>query len=337
MTPKLQTSTAFSNHQRYIRVGNLVPVNFLLKALLKSNYPEDYMNDYIISTCTPADLTKEHFENQDISYACFHYNIDDKTYDDDLGLTMTMSEFYKAMEDGAMTSTTQLNQTEYAEYFEKLLSTGKDVLHISLSSGLSGSFNSARNAAEAVREKYPAQKLYVVDSLGASSGMGLIADTLAEMRKNGKTIDEAYEWIEENKLRMHHWFFTTDLTYFVRGGRVSKISGLFGGILGICPLLNCDVEGKLIPRQKIRGKAKVLEATVEKMAEHADDGTDYNQKCYISHSASFEDAEELKKMVESRFPHLKENVLINEIGPTIGSHSGPGTVALFFWGDKRTD
>lgn len=295
------------------------------------------MNDYIISTCTPADLTKEHFENQDIRYACFHYNIDDKTYDDDLGLTMTMSEFYKAMADGAMTSTTQLNQTEYAEYFEKLLSTGKDVLHISLSSGLSGSFNSARNAAEAVREKYPTQKLYVVDSLGASSGMGLIADTLADMRKSGKTIDEAYDWIEENKLRMHHWFFTTDLTYFVRGGRVSKISGLFGGILGICPLLNCDVEGKLIPRQKIRGKAKVLEATVEKMAEHSDDGTNYSQKCYISHSASFEDAETLKKMVESRFPHLKEKVLINEIGPTIGSHSGPGTVALFFWGDKRTD
>ena len=236
-----------------------------------------------------------------------------------------------------MTSTAQVNQVEYTEYFDKLLATGKDVIHISLSSGLSGSYSSACNAAVSLREKYPNQKLYIVDSLGASSGMGLIVETLADMRDEGKTIDEVYAWIEENKLNMHHWFFSVDLKYYVRGGRVSKVAGLFGGILGICPLLNMDNNGKLIPRHKIRGKAKVIDAIFEKMKEHAQNGTDYSGKCFISQSACMEDAMAVVRKVEDTFKNLNGNVIVNDIGPTIGSHTGPGTVALFFWGDKRVD
>lgn len=295
------------------------------------------MSDYIISCCSTADLSKKHLESRDVSFVSFHYTVDDVTYDDDLGATMSMTEFYKKMEEGAMTSTTQVNQVEYTEYFDKLLATGKDVIHISLSSGLSGSYNSACNAAAPLREKYPNQKLYIVDSLGASSGMGLIVETLADMRDEGKTIDEVYAWIEENKLNMHHWFFSVDLKYYVRGGRVSKVAGLFGGILGICPLLNMDNNGKLIPRHKIRGKAKVIDAIFEKMKEHAQNGTDYSGKCFISQSACMEDAMAVVRKVEDTFKNLNGNVIVNDIGPTIGSHTGPGTVALFFWGDKRVD
>ncbi|MDO5123167.1 MAG: DegV family protein [Eubacteriales bacterium] len=295
------------------------------------------MADYIISCCSIADLSREHLDKRNISYVYFHYTVDDKTYDDDLGLTMSIDEFYKAMEEGAMTSTAQVNQAEYTEYFERLLSSGKDVIHLTLSSGLSGSYNSARLAAEELKDKYPNQKLYVVDSLGASSGVGLIAETLADMRDEGKTIDELYTWIEENKLKMHHWFFSTDLKYYVRGGRISKVAGLFGGILGICPLLNCNLEGKLTPRQKIRGKEKVKCEIVEKMVKHAQGGLNYSGKCFICHSACPDDAKDVAKEIESRFKNLNGKVVINSIGPTIGSHTGPGTVAVFFWGDERVD
>ncbi|MGN0452487.1 MAG: DegV family protein [Ruminococcus sp.] len=295
------------------------------------------MNDYIISCCSTVDLTKEHLDSRNISYAYFHYLVDGKLYDDDLGESLSMADFYKAMEEGAMTSTSQINQAEYTEYFEKLLKTGKDVIHLCLSSGLSGSFISASNAAEELRKKYPDSKLYVVDSLGASSGEGLVIETMADMRDSGATIDELYDWTTKNIRRMHHWFFSTDLTYYVRGGRVSKIAGLFGGILGICPLLNCDVNGKLVARQKVRGKKKVIEEIVNKMVKHADNGTDYSGKCYICHSASLEDAEAVKALVLEKFPKVNPNIVINNIGPTIGSHSGPGTVALFFWGDERVD
>ena len=220
-------------------------------------------------------------------------------------------------------------------YFETFLKEGKDILHVTLSSGISGSINSAMIAKSMLEEKYPERKIYIVDSLLASSGYGLLMDKLADLRDAGKTMDEVYTWAEENKLKAHAWFFSTDLTFFVKGGRVSKTSGFVGGILNICPLLNMDREGKLIPRHKIRTKKKVIEAMVEQMEQFAQDGFDYNEKCYISHSACMEDAKAVAEKIESRFPKLKGKVEINDIGTTIGSHTGPGTVALFFWGEGR--
>ena len=160
-------------------------------------------------------------------------------------------------------------------------------------------------------------------------------DKLADLRDEGKSIDEVYAWAEENKLKAHAWFFSTDLTFYVKGGRISKTSGLVGGILNICPLLNMDGEGKLIPRQKIRTKKKVMEAMVEQMEKNAQDGLEYSDKCYISHSACYEDAKAVAEEIEKRFPKLKGRVEINDVGTTIGSHTGPGTVALFFWGKER--
>jgi DegV family protein with EDD domain len=160
-------------------------------------------------------------------------------------------------------------------------------------------------------------------------------ETLADLRDEGMDIDQLYAWAEENRLRLHHWFFSTDLTFYVKGGRISKAAGVFGGLLNICPLLNMDNLGRLIPREKIRTKKKVITTIVDRMAENADKGTDYDGKCYISMSACLEDAQEVARLVEERFPRLNGKVLINNIGTTIGSHTGPGTVALFFWGNKR--
>ena len=293
------------------------------------------MANYVLSCCSTADLTKEHFENRDIHYICFHYKLDGVDYPDDLGQTIQFEDFYKKMDEGAETSTSQVNVSEYVEYFSQFLEEGKDILHVSLSSGISGTYNSAVNAALIARERYPERKIYIVDSLGASSGYGLLMDKLADLRDSGMGIDEVHDWAEKHKLELNHWFFSTDLKFYIKGGRISKTAGTIGTILGICPLLNMDNEGRLIPRAKIRTKRKVIEEIVKRMEENAEGGLDYSGKCYISQSACMDAAEEVAKLVEERFPKLCGKVEINYVGTTIGSHTGPGTVALFFWGKKR--
>ena len=295
------------------------------------------MSDFILSCCSTADLSKEHFESRDVSYACFHYYLDGEEYLDDLGQSMDFEDFYKRLYDGAETKTSQINAGEFIDYFRKFLDEGKDILHLTLSSGISGVINSANNAAEELREEYPDRKIYIVDSLSASSGFGLIMDKLADLRDEGMSIDEIYNWIEDKKLYMNHWFFSTDLTFYVKGGRISKASGWFGTALDICPLLNVNNEGKLIPRSKIRGKKKVVREIVKKMKENAIDGTQYKGKCYISHSNCYDDARTVADLIEKTFPSMDGKVVINSIGTTIGSHTGPGTVAVFFWGNKREE
>lgn len=293
------------------------------------------MSEYILSCCSTADLSKEHFESRDIKYICFHYELDGKQYPDDLGQSMPIARFYEAMANGADTRTSQINVTEYLEYFEGFLKEGKDILHVSFSSGLSGSYNSAATAAGLILEKYPERKITVIDSLCASSGYGLLMDKAADLRDEGMDMETLAGWIEDNKLNLNHWFFSTDLTFYIKGGRVSKTAGSIATVLGICPLLDVDEEGHLIPRAKIRTKKKVKQAIVARMRELAIGGTDYSEKCYISHSACIEDAEDVARAVESEFKNLNGKVLINDIGTTIGSHTGPGTVALFFWGKTR--
>lgn len=293
------------------------------------------MANYIISCCSTADLSREHFEKRNIKYICFHYFLNGTEYKDDLGESLSFKDFYAAIEKKVKTRTSQVNTDEFVEYFTEFLEKGLDILHVSLSSGLSGASNAARIAAEELREKYPERRIYVVDSLAASSGYGLLMDTLADMRDEGKGIDELYRRAEESKLRIHHWFFSTDLTYYVLGGRISKLSGIVGTALRICPLLNVSNEGKLVPRERIRTKRAVIKRIVEKMEENADGGLDYSGKCYISHSACYDDARAVAELVESRFPHLNGRVEINNVGTAIGSHTGVGTVALFFFGKKR--
>ena len=292
---------------------------------------------YVLSCCSTADLSKEHFEARGIHYVCFHYALDGVEYFDDLGQSMPFDEFYARMAAGADTRTSQVSITEYVEHFSRFLEQGQDVIHVCLSSGISGTINSAQNAALIARERYPERKIYIIDSLGASSGYGLLMDGAADRRDEGLTVDECAKWIEDNRLKLHHWFFSTDLSFYVKGGRISKTAAIFGGLLEICPLLNMDDQGRLIPRYKIRTKKKVIRECVKKMEEHARGGHDYDGKCYISMSACLPEARAVADLVEEKFPKLDGRVVINSVGTTIGSHTGPGTVALFFWGDERVD
>ena len=293
------------------------------------------MADYILSCCSTVDISAEHLAKRNLSYVCFHYYMDGVAYSDDLGKSMPFETFYAKMAAGADTKTSQINMDEFIAYFTPFLKEGKDILHVTLSSGLSGVTNSAMAAAKVLSESYPERKIYIVDSLGASSGYGLLMDKAADLRDGGMTIDQLRDWLLEHRLEMNHWFFSTDLTFYIKGGRVSKVSGWFGTVLKICPLLNMDNAGKLIPRFKIRGKKNVMTEIVQKMKEYAIGGTNYNDKCYISHSACLEVAKAVAAMIEAAFPHLNGKVEINDIGTTIGSHTGPGTVAVFFWGKRR--
>lgn len=295
------------------------------------------MGDYVISCCSTADLSKEYFEKRDISYICFHYELDGVEHLDDLGQSISFKDFYQKMVDGAETKTSQVNAEEYEEYFDKILSSGKDLVHLTLSSGISGSINSALIAKETMQEKYPERKIYVIDSLCASSGFGLLVDKLADLRDEGKTVEEVANWADLNKGKLQHWFFSSDLTFFIKGGRVTKTAGFIGGVLNICPLLNVNCEGKLIPRSKIRTKKKAIKEIVDVMEQNIEEGIEYADKVFISNSACEEDALAVAKLVEERFPKMKGKVLVNSIGTTIGSHTGPGTVALFFWGKERTE
>ena len=295
------------------------------------------MSDYILSCSSTVDLTPQQMKERNLRYVCFHFILDGQDHKDDMGQSIAPEELYSRMVAGAEAKTSQVALGEYTEYFEQLLQEGKDILHVEFSSGLSGSYNSARLVVEDLKEKYPDRKIYLVDSLAASSGYGLIMETLADMRDAGKSVEELYQWIEENRLRMHHWFFSTDLTFYIRGGRISKTAGAVGTLLGICPLLNMDNLGRLQPREKIRTKKKVIRRIVEMMEAHAQDGTEYSGKCYICQSACLDDAKSVAALVEEKFPKLQGKVEIYPIGATIGSHTGTGTVALFFWGDERKD
>lgn len=293
------------------------------------------MNNFILSCCSTVDLTKEYLENRDIRYVCLHFELDGVPYKDNFGHDISADDLYAAMVNGSDTKTSQVNAAEFEDHFEAILKEGKDILHLSLSSGVSGTYNSANIAKMELEERYPDRKIIIVDSLGGSCGSGMILQTMADMRDAGHTMEEIRDWVDANKLHLQHWIFSTDLTYFVKGGRISKTSGLVGNLLNICPLINVSAEGKLTPYSKVRTKKKVMEALVKQMENLANNGYDYNEKCFVCHSGCLEDAKKVSFMVEERFHNLKGKVEIYNIGPAIGCHSGPGTVGLFFWGKER--
>ena len=295
------------------------------------------MNNYVLSCESTADLTKEHFEKIGAHFTCFSFIMDGETYLDDLGESMSFPEFFKRVASGADVKTSQVNTERFVEHFESFLKEGLDVLHVSLSSGISGVMNSAFAAKEILKDKYKDRKIYIVDSLAASGGYGLLMDEASKLKNEGYDIDRLKTWIEDNRLRVHHWFFSSDLTHFIRGGRISKVSGAIGMAFGICPLMNVNKDGELKVRYKIRGKNNVIKEIVERMKEFADDGLNYSGKCFINEAACMDDASKVADLIEENFKKLDGKVLINSIGTVIGCHTGPGTVALFFWGKKRED
>ena len=293
------------------------------------------MSKYILSCCSTADMPKEFYEEKDVKYLCFHFTMDGKSYMDDLGKSMPIEEFFERMKNGAMPTTSQVNEDEYREFFKPYLEEGFDILHICLSGGISGTVNSLKIAVDELSEEYPERKILFIDSLLASMGFGLFVDMLADKKNAGSGIDELYDYAMTLRANVNAYFFSTDLSSYLRGGRISKTAFTVGKILNICPLMYMDEEGRLIPIEKVRTKKKVMERIVEKMQENAVSGDNYSGKCFVSHSACYEDARKVADMIEERFPKLEEKVKINTIGTVIGAHTGVGTVAVFFVGNGR--
>lgn len=293
------------------------------------------MSNYILSCSSTVDIPRSYLKEKNVPFVSFHYGINDKEYIDDMGESMSYEEFYDLLKQKVDTRTSQVNADEYVKFFKPFLQAGLDVIHLELSSGISGSYNSACIAKDFLQEKFPERKIIIVDSLAASSGFGLLLDSVIARRDEGATIEELQAYAEEIKLNVHHWFFSTNLEYYFKGGRISKTSFVLGSLLNICPVLNVSDVGKLTPRKKVHGKRAAIKEMIKQMIENAENGADYNKKVYICNSACYEDAKLVADLVKQNFPKMDGEVLINNIGTTIGSHTGVGTVALFFFGKKR--
>lgn len=293
------------------------------------------MADYVLSCESTIDLTPAEVEAAGLEYIPFTFTLDGEEYPDDLGRTMPYDEFYQRLVDGAEVSTAAMSAGDYDEYLRPFLEAGRDVLHVTLSSGLSSTYDDACTAAQLLREEFPERKIYVVDSLAASSGYGMLMVTLSELRAAGKSIEQVRDWAEAHKLELRHEFYSTDLTFYIKGGRVKPMAGYVGNLLKICPVMHMDAAGHLIPTEKVRTKKKAALRIAQKMAELACGGADYDGRVFMCESACPEDAEELRELVRERFPKVKGDIPIHSIGTVIGCHSGPGTLALFFWGKKR--
>jgi len=291
------------------------------------------MADYKITVDSTCDLPLSYLQDNDIHFFQLKFIMDDKEYPDDMLQSMSAKDFYGKLTEGSMSTTSQVNVTYYTEVMEPLLKKGQDILQISFSSGLSGSYNSAAIAVRELSEKYPKRKILLVDSLGASLGYGLLVDYAVQMKKAGKSIDEVYDWLEDNKLTVSHQFTVDSLEHLKRGGRVSGAAAAIGTLMKVKPTLIVDAEGHAKAGDKVKGRKKALIALVDKMEEEIinPDG----QKIYICHADCIEDAQFVERKVKERFPKIGE-IVIWYVGPVIGTHSGPGTVGLFFLGVKRS-
>ncbi len=294
------------------------------------------MTDSFILSCeSTVDLPYSYVSGRDIPVLFYSYLVDGKEYIDDMGRDPeALPHFYEMLKGGALPSTSQLNTFQYTEFFEELLQKG-DLLHIAFGSGMTGSVKNAMEAAEALRAKYPERRLIVVDSLCSSSGYGLLVDMAADMRDRGESMEAIAAWLEQNRNKVHHQFFSTDLKYFKRSGRVSGAAATVGAILNICPIMRLDDKGRIIAYDKVRGKKNAIRETLRTMEAHVQDGVNYAGKCFVCHSNCPAEAEETKAAVQARFPHIAGDIRICDIGTIIASHCGPGTVAVFFMGDER--
>jgi DegV family protein with EDD domain len=290
------------------------------------------MNEYAIITDSTSDLSPSMLERYSIQVLPMEVLLGDRIflhYPD--ARNMSFGAFYNQLRGAVEAKTTQINLQAYLETFEDILSTGKDVFYIGFSSGLSGSFGNAVKAAEELRPRYPSQKVAVIDSLSASTGEGFLVYHAALEKEKGKSFDELEQWVLQNRLRVNHWFVVDDLFHLKRGGRVSSTAAVAGSMLGIKPLLKFDDQGKMAVADKIRSRKKSLKELVVRMEQNyqpCEDGS-----VFVSHGDCMEDAQFVEALIREKF--AVSDVLLNYIGPVIGAHSGPNTVALFYFGDTR--
>ena len=291
---------------------------------------------YILSCESTVDLPYAYVAGRNIPVLFYSYTIDGESFVDDmLRDPAALPHFYALLAAGKFSNTSQINTYDYEAYFDEQLQKG-DVLHIVFGSGMTNSIRNAEEAADSMRKKYPDRRLIIIDSLCSSSGYGLLVDEAADRRDAGMSMEELADWVIENRKFIHHQFYSTDLKYFRRGGRVSGPAAMIGTLLSICPIMRLDDKGRIIAYDKVRGKKNALRVTLEAMEAHAQNGTNYNGKCFICHSDCLSDALETKCAIEEKFPHIRGGVRICDIGTIIASHTGPGTVAVFFMGDART-
>ena len=289
------------------------------------------MSEYVITTDNNSDLPEKYFKDHGVGCMYLSYSMDGKNYTH--GNFLPEHEFYEAMRNGSMPTTAQVNPENAKALLEPYLKEGKDILHIAFSSGLSGTYNSSRIAAEELMEEYPDRKIIVVDSLSASLGQGLLVWLAQQKKELGQTLEDVADWVEKNKLKMVHLFTVDDLNHLYRGGRVSRTTAIVGSMLNIKPVLHVDNEGKLTAIGKVRGRKKALQELVKLMDEKIGSfGADCDT-IFISHGDCEQDAQYVAAKVKEKY-NIK-NIIINQVGATIGAHSGPGTMALFFVGDVR--
>lgn len=290
------------------------------------------MNDYRIITDSTTDLSPEMIADLDITIIPLEFSIEGNRHLDYAdGRDMDIKQFYSLVRSGQMSTTGQVTVARFTDVFEPLLKDGHDILYIAFSSGLSGTSSSAQVAAEELAEKYPERKIYSVDSLAASMGEGLLVYNAVMQKRVGLNIEELKAWVEENRNHLCHWFTVDDLYHLKRGGRVSPAAALVGTMLGIKPVLHVDDEGHLIPLEKVRGRKQSLDALVKHMVETVTNPED--QMIFISHGDCAEDANYVADQIRSKMK--VKDIVIHFVGPVIGAHSGPGTVALFFLGTHK--
>ena len=290
------------------------------------------MNDYVLLTDSSADLPQQLVEELGVEVLPLCFTMGDKTYRNwPDNREMDPEEFYRMLREGAMATTSAVNVGDYTEALTPFLEAGKDVLVLAFSSGLSATCNSARIAAQELNEQYPQQRVRVVDTLCASLGQGLLVWHAAKLKQAGKSLDEVGDWAEENKLRLCHWFTVSDLHFLKRGGRISPATAVLGTMLSIKPVMHVDNEGHLIKVGTARGRNASLKALVDHMEQTVLDLK--GQSIFISHGDCLADAQKVADDIRARFG--VEDIVINYVGPVIGAHSGPGTVALFFMGSER--
>ncbi len=286
------------------------------------------MSNYIISTDSCCDLPKEYIEQHSIYEEPLYFIIDDITYGGDND--MDPKQFYQLMRDGAAPKTSAANVDNAMNAFRKYLEVGKDILHISFTSGLSCSYNNIVLAANQLLEEFPERKIVVIDSLCASLGLGLLVHYAVQKKEAGASLDEVAEWVETNKHRICHQFTVEHLQYLQRGGRVSKTTAIIGTLINVKPVLHINETGHIVPLNNVRGRKKSLISLVDNMAAHMDDD---NSCIFISHGDSLEDAQFVGNLVKERFGI--DDIMYHYVSPTVGSHSGPGTIALFYLGNQR--
>ena len=287
---------------------------------------------YKIITDTSANLTEEMIEQYNIDIIPLVFRIgEEEFYSYVKGEKTDIEQFYDRMRQGEIITTSLISMEKCQDVFESNLKEGKDILYISFSSALSGTYNAALMVAKNLEKEYPERKIYVVDSLAASMGQGLLVYYCAEQKRSGKSIEEVKDWLIENRLQLCHWFTVDDLFHLKRGGRISGTTALVGTVLGVKPVLHVDNEGRLVPVSKVRTRKKSLIALVDEMEKTCINPTE--QIVFISHGDSIDDALYVEKLVRDRL-NVKD-IKINYVDPVIGAHSGPGTIALFFIGKTR--